>query len=72
EEQEYVFALGSQLGIEDEQIKAIKQVQFNLWQMRNTPSASDTFNKLIKECASSLLALVFPLLQSLPLALYSV
>ena len=52
EEQDYVFALGRQLGIEDEQIKAIKQVQFNLWQIRNTPSDSDSFNNLIKECAS--------------------
>ena len=61
EEQEYVFALGSQLGVEDEQIKVIKQVQFNLWQMRNTPSPSDTFNKLIKECASSLAGVGVPI-----------
>ncbi|APD47024.1 MULTISPECIES: TerB family tellurite resistance protein [unclassified Synechococcus] len=54
EEQEYVLILGRQLEVGDEQIEAIKQVQFNLWQIRNTPSDSDSFNRLIKESASSL------------------
>ena len=61
EEQDYVFALGRQLGIEDEQIKAIKQVQFNLWQIRNAPSDSDSFNNLIKECASNLAGVGVPI-----------
>jgi hypothetical protein len=61
EEQAYVFALGRKLGIEDEQINAIKQVQFNLWQIRNTPSDSDSFNNLIKECASNLAGVGVPI-----------
>ncbi|MCP9826986.1 TerB family tellurite resistance protein [Synechococcus sp. L2F] len=54
EEQDYVFEIGRKLGVEDEQIKAIKQVQFGLWQLRNTPSDSESFKKLIKESAASL------------------
>jgi uncharacterized tellurite resistance protein B-like protein len=54
EEQDYVFEIGRKLGIKDEQIKAIKQVQFGLWQLRNTPSDSDSFKEFIKECASNL------------------
>jgi uncharacterized tellurite resistance protein B-like protein len=54
EEQNYVFEIGRKLGVEDEQIKAIKQVQFGLWQLRNTPSDSDSFKKLIKESAARL------------------
>lgn len=54
EEQDYVFTVGRQLHVEDEQIKAIKQVQFSLWQLRNTPSDSDSFKKLVKECAGNL------------------
>lgn len=61
EEQEYVFELGRKLDIQDEQIKAIKQVQFSLWQIRNTPSDSDSFNKLVKECASSLAGVGVPI-----------
>jgi uncharacterized tellurite resistance protein B-like protein len=54
EEQNYVFEIGRKLGVEDEQIKAIKQVQIGLWQLRNTPSDSDSFKKLIKESAARL------------------
>ncbi len=54
EEQNYVFEIGRQLGVEDEQIEAVKQVQFGLWQLRNTPSDSDSFKKLIKESAARL------------------
>jgi hypothetical protein len=61
EEQDYVFAVGRQLHVEDEQIEVIKQVQFNLWQIRNTPSDSDSFNNLIKECASNLAGVGVPI-----------
>ena len=54
EEHNYVFEIGRQLGVEDEQIEAVKQVQFGLWQLRNTPSDSDSFKKLIKESAARL------------------
>lgn len=54
EEQNYVFQIGRELGVEDEQIEAVKQVQFGLWQLRNTPSDSDSFKKLIKESAARL------------------
>ena len=54
EEQNYVFEIGRELGVEDEQIEAVKQVQFGLWQLRNTPSDSDSFKKLIKESAARL------------------
>jgi uncharacterized tellurite resistance protein B-like protein len=61
EEEWYVLLLGRQLGIAEEQIKAIKQVQFNLWQIRNTPSDSDSFNNLVKECASNLAGVGVPI-----------
>ncbi|MCP9916322.1 TerB family tellurite resistance protein [Cyanobium sp. ATX 6F1] len=60
EEQEHVIRLGRHLELKDDQIQAIKQVQFNLWQIRNTPSDSDSFNNLIKECAASLAGVGVP------------
>lgn len=54
EEQDYVFAIGQKLGLQDEQIKAIKQVEFGLWQLRNTPSDSESYKKMIKELAGNL------------------
>ncbi|MEA5411957.1 TerB family tellurite resistance protein [Synechococcus sp. BA-120 BA3] len=54
EEQDYVIEIGRSLGVEHEQTMAIKQVQFGLWQLRNTPSDSDSFNNFIKESAANL------------------
>ncbi len=54
EEQDYVFEIGRKLGLQDEQIKAIKQVEFGLWQLRNTPSDSESYKKMIKELAGNL------------------
>jgi uncharacterized tellurite resistance protein B-like protein len=61
EELDYVIRLGRQISIQDEQIMAIKQVQFNLWQLRNTPNSSETFNKLIKDCATNLAGVGVPI-----------
>jgi len=41
------------------QIEAIKQVQVQLWQIRNAKRLRTPFNRLIKESASSLAVLVF-------------
>jgi uncharacterized tellurite resistance protein B-like protein len=60
EEQEYVVEIGRRLGLQDEQIDAIKQVQFGLWQLENTPSSSDTFKTLIKESAAKLAGVGVP------------
>ncbi|HJN36463.1 MAG: TerB family tellurite resistance protein [Prochlorococcus sp.] len=54
EEQEYILKIGRELEIQDEQINAIKQVQLNLWKLRNSPSNSELFKNLIRESASSL------------------
>ena len=54
EELEYVEKIGSQLGITKDQIMSIKDVQFHLWQLRSTPSNSDAFKAMLKECASNL------------------
>jgi uncharacterized tellurite resistance protein B-like protein len=60
EEEEYVLSLGKELGISKEQVMAIQQVELNLWKLKDLPSESDTFKKLIKECAGSLSAVGVP------------
>ena len=40
---------------------AIKDVQFHLWQLRSTPSDSDAFKAMLKECASNLAAAGVPI-----------
>lgn len=60
EEQDYIFRIGRELGIHDDQIKAIKEVQFNLWKIKETPSDSESFNNLIKECAANLAGVGVP------------
>jgi uncharacterized tellurite resistance protein B-like protein len=61
EELEYVQTIGSQLGITKDQVMAIKDVQFHLWQLRSTPSDSDVFKAMLKECASNLAAAGVPI-----------
>jgi uncharacterized tellurite resistance protein B-like protein len=61
EELEYVEVIGSQLGITKDQVMAIKDVQFHLWQLRSTPSDSDAFKAMLKECASNLAAAGVPI-----------
>lgn len=61
EELEYVQAIGDQLGITKDQVMAIKDVQFHLWQLRSTPSDSDAFKAMLKECASNLAAAGVPI-----------
>ena len=61
EELEYVEVIGSELGITKDQVMAIKDVQFHLWQLRSTPSDSDAFKAMLKECASNLAAAGVPI-----------
>jgi len=61
EELEYIQTIGSQLGITKDQVMAIKDVQFHLWQLRSTPSDSDAFKAMLKECASNLAAAGVPI-----------
>lgn len=61
EELEYVQTIGSQLGIAKDQVMAIKDVQFHLWQLRSTPSDSEAFKAMLKECASNLAAAGVPI-----------
>ena len=60
EEIEYVQTIGSQLGITEDQVMAIKDVQFHLWQLRSTPSSSNAFKAMLKECAANLAAVGIP------------
>lgn len=61
EELEYVVMIGDQLGIGKDQVMAIKDVQFHLWELKSTPSDSDAFKNMIKECAGSLAAAGVPI-----------
>ncbi len=61
EELEYVQVIGSQLGITKDQVMAIKDVQFHLWQLKSTPSDSDAFKAMLKECATNLAAAGVPI-----------
>jgi len=61
EELEYVQEIGSHLGITKDQVMAIKDVQFHLWQLKSTPSDSDVFKAMLKECASNLAAAGVPI-----------
>jgi len=61
EELEYVEVIGSELGITKDQVMAIKDVQFHLWQLRSTQSDSDAFKAMLKECAGNLAAAGVPI-----------
>ena len=61
EEVEYVQTIGSQLGITEDQVMAIRDVQFHLWQLRSTPSSSNAFKAMVKECAANLAAVGIPM-----------
>lgn len=61
EELAYVEEVAIQLGITKDQVMAIKDVQFHLWQLRSTPSDSDAFKAMLKECASNLAAAGIPI-----------
>lgn len=61
EELEYVHDVGDQLGITKDQLMAIKDVQLHLWQLRSTPSNTDAFKAMLKECASNLAAAGVPI-----------
>jgi len=57
----YVEEIAIQLGITKDQVMAIKDVQFHLWQLRSTPSDSDAYDEIIKEIASNLAAAGIPI-----------
>ncbi len=60
EELEYVQEIGDQLGITKDQVMAIKDVQFHLWQLKSTPSNTEAFKAMLKECAGNLAAAGVP------------
>jgi uncharacterized tellurite resistance protein B-like protein len=61
EELDYVHAIAGQVGITKDQVMAIKDVQFHLWQLRSTPSDSEAFTAMLKECAGNLAAAGIPI-----------
>ena len=61
DEFEYVAKIGIQLGIEKNQITAIKDVESHLWELKSTPSDSDSYREMVKECAASLTAAGVPI-----------
>ena len=62
EELEYIKKIGHQLGITEDQVMAIKDVQFHLWQLKSTPSTSDLIERALKESAANLAAAGVPIL----------
>jgi uncharacterized tellurite resistance protein B-like protein len=60
EELEYIQTIGGQLGITEDQVMVIRDVQVHLWRKRSTPSNSDAFRAMVKECAASLAAVGIP------------
>ena len=53
EELEYVVMIGAQLGIGKDQVMAIKDVQFHLWQLKSIPSDSDAFKNMINTAVAA-------------------
>jgi uncharacterized tellurite resistance protein B-like protein len=53
-EYNYVMEIGENLGITHEQVEAIRTVQENLYKIKDIPSKSKAFKKIIKECVSKL------------------
>lgn len=61
EESEYIEAIGSKLGITKDQVMVVKDVEFHLWQKRSTPTNSEAFKSMLKECTANLAAAGVPI-----------
>jgi len=61
EEYQYILSIGETLGISLEQIEAIKSLQENLYKIKDIPSNSTKFRRIIKDGAASLAAVGVPI-----------
>jgi len=60
EEYRYILGIGEILGITQEQVDAIKSIQENLVKIKDIPSNSEKFKRLIKDSAAKLAAVGVP------------
>ena len=61
EEYQYIIGIGEILGITQEQIDAIKSIQENLYKIKDIPSNSEKFKRVIKESAADLAGVAVPI-----------
>ena len=61
EEYQYILGIGEVLGITQEQIDAIKSLQENLFKIKDIPSNSEKFKRVIKESAAGLAGVGIPI-----------
>jgi hypothetical protein len=61
EEYQYILGIGEVLGIKQEQVDAIKDLQENLYKIKAIPSNSERLKQVIKDSASSLAAVGVPI-----------
>ena len=60
EENQYILGIGEILGITQEQVDAIKSIQENLGKIKDIPSNSEKFKRLIKDSAAKLAGVGVP------------
>lgn len=61
EEYQYILGIGEVLGISREQVDAIKSIQENLNKIKDIPSNSERYKRVIKDCASKLAGVGVPI-----------
>ena len=61
EEYQYILGIGEILGITQEQVDAIKSLQENLYKIKDIPSNSEKFKRVIKESAAGLAGVGVPI-----------
>ena len=61
EEYQYILGIGEILGITREQVDAIKSLQDNLYKIKDIPSNSEKFKRVIKESAAGLAGVGVPI-----------
>jgi len=61
DEYQYILGIGEILGIAEEQVAAIKSLQENLYKIKDIPSNSEKFKRVIKDSASSLAGVGVPI-----------
>jgi hypothetical protein len=61
EEYQYILGIGEVLGITQEQVDAIRSLQENLYKIKDIPSNSERFRRVIKDSASKLAGVGVPI-----------
>ena len=61
EEYQYILGIGEILGINQEQVDAIKSIQVNLDSIKDLPSNSERFRQVIKESVATLAGVGIPI-----------